>query len=131
MLDLLLNFGQFEFFFLLIMICRFIHIIVTGHRPDALSPKYLSQKVAFIRFNREILTAGVTKMVISRLNLCYRLEIARPKKLLLLSDHPVTLIVFLVESLLGFCTSRRSLLLLVDTGYSDLELLLGSIFKDF
>jgi hypothetical protein len=29
MLDLLLNFGQFEFFFLLIMICRFIHIILT------------------------------------------------------------------------------------------------------
>jgi hypothetical protein len=77
------------------------------------------------------LTAGVAKMVISRLNLCNRLEITRAKKLLLLSDHPVTLIVFLVESLLGFCTSRRSLLLLVDAGYSDLELLLGSIFEDF
>ena len=43
--------------------------IITGHRPYALSAKYLSQKVAFIRFNREILAAGIAKVLVSRLDL--------------------------------------------------------------
>ncbi len=60
-------------------------LLITRHRTNALSAKDLGQKVAFIRFYREIVAVSVTKnVIVSRLslNFLYRLYIATREKLL-------------------------------------------------
>ncbi len=70
------------FISLIILVMTFL--LITRHRPNALSAKNLGQKVAFIRFYREIVGVSVTKYVIvSRLslNFLFGLYIASREKL--------------------------------------------------
>lgn len=84
---------KFDFRLCKLLSCCFISLImlvmtlllITRYRPNALSAKDLGQKVAFIRFDREIVAVSIAKsIIVSRLSLNFlnRLYIATREKLL-------------------------------------------------